>query len=70
MERPHQPTVHGDIQVGARLHLAHLQDAIPDLLAPHPRYVGSTLAGVEQQRQRQASPGSSEWVSFGTSGMT
>src|SRR5262245_36931739 len=46
--------MHRDRQLGAGLDLPHRQDAVADMLAAHADYVGSALAGIEQERKSES----------------
>src|SRR5262249_16049333 len=40
-----------NIQLDAGLFLFHMNEAVPDVLAPHRYYIASPLAGAKQQRE-------------------
>src|SRR5262249_33080757 len=49
-------------KLGSRLLLLHVQNAVADVLRPHPDNVTTSLPAIEQKRERQSRPGSDGMV--------
>jgi len=56
--------VHRDGEHSASLLLLNVQGSIADVLRPHSTHVAATLAGVEQQRERQPGAGTNGMMSL------